>query len=86
MKINDTIQIYHINDHFDTLVCLGSTGNQHLVAKKTEIVNNKEESIFWAGDFGVKSFFAINKKHNFIQIDGDNWKLDIEPIEKGDLE
>tara|TARA_R110000868_G_scaffold2532_1_gene18312 strand:+ start:481 stop:630 length:150 start_codon:yes stop_codon:yes gene_type:complete len=44
-----------------------------------------ESAVLWVGDIGAISFVPIKKKHNFVEVSSNIWKLNIENIEIGDL-
>ena len=85
MNKKDKLILKHKDVTFQEMVYLASTQTQHLFSKESDLVGVNQQAVLWAGDIGTTQFFAIKKKHNFIQLNETTWELDINPIEKDDL-
>ena len=85
MKLKDKLLIKHGNEVVYEMVYMSSTQTQHLFSKPEHLVGPEEKAILWCGEVGTRSFTPIKKKHAFKQLKENEWELDIEPIEAGDL-
>ena len=85
MELKDKLTVLHKDMVIKELVYLTSTCTQHLFFQERELVSPPESAVLWVGDIGAISFVPIKKKHNFVEVSSNIWKLNIENIEIGDL-
>jgi hypothetical protein len=85
MKTKDILIIKHGDNIVKEMIYMASTQTQYLFSDIENLVGVNDKAILWAGDVGTTKFLPIKKKHNFIQVNENNWELDVESIESGDL-
>ena len=85
MKTKDVLIIKHGTNVVKEMIYLASTNTQHLFSNVEDLVGVNEKAILWVGDVGTTKFLPIKKKHNFKQVNENDWELDVAPIETDDL-